>query len=219
MVFERDPVNLLRLFWSPTSTAWNSTPTPASWSPARSSLIDQQVRRDAEANRLFLDILTSDRDPELILRRMNEAGVLGGFIPEFGRIVAMMQFNMYHHYTVDEHLLRAVGVLSEIERGDGEKTHPLSHTLMPGIDKHARCSTSRCCCTTSPRAGRRIIRWPAPGRAHALPASRACRRSRDRDGRLAGRESPGDVDDAQTRDLNDRKTIGDFAAVVQRPSG
>ena len=41
---------------------------------------------------------------------MNEAGVLGRFIPPFGRIVAMMQFNMYHQYTVDEHLLRAVGI-------------------------------------------------------------------------------------------------------------
>ena len=48
---------------------------------------------------------------------MNEAGVLGRFVPEFGRIVAMMQFNMYHHYTVDEHLLRCIGILAEIERG------------------------------------------------------------------------------------------------------
>ena len=68
-------------------------------------LITRNLRKDAEANRLFLDILTSDRNPELNLRRMNESGVLGRLIPEFGKIVAMMQFNMYHHYTVDEHLL------------------------------------------------------------------------------------------------------------------
>ena len=43
--------------------------------------------------------------------------MLGRFIPDFGRIVAMMQFNMYHHYTVDEHLLRSIGVLAEIESG------------------------------------------------------------------------------------------------------
>jgi [protein-PII] uridylyltransferase len=49
---------------------------------------------------------------------MNECGVLGRFVPDFGKIVAMMQFNMYHHYTVDEHLIRAIGVLSEIERGE-----------------------------------------------------------------------------------------------------
>src|SRR5690606_40805787 len=78
----------------------------------------------------------SDRNPELNLRRMNEAGLLGRLIPDFGRIVAMMQFSMYHHYTVDEHLLRCIGVLSEIERGGGEKLHPLSHTLLPGLRKH-----------------------------------------------------------------------------------
>ena len=42
---------------------------------------------------------------------MNEVGVLGAFIPEFGRIVAMMQFNMYHHYTVDEHIIRTISTL------------------------------------------------------------------------------------------------------------
>jgi [protein-PII] uridylyltransferase len=44
---------------------------------------------------------------------MNESGVLGRFIPDFGRIVAMMQFNMYHHYTVDEHSIRCIGILSD----------------------------------------------------------------------------------------------------------
>ena len=69
------------------------------------------------ANQLFLEILTS-HDAEIILRRMNETGVLGRFVRAFGRIVAMMQFNMYHHYTVDEHLLRCIGILADIERGD-----------------------------------------------------------------------------------------------------
>ena len=75
------------------------------------------MRDDKEANRLFLEILTSKNDAETVLRRMNEAGVLGAFVHSFGRIVAMMQFNMYHHYTVDEHLIRCIGVLNEIARG------------------------------------------------------------------------------------------------------
>ena len=61
------------------------------------------------------DLLTSRAGPEKTLRHMNEAGVLGRFIPEFGRVVSMMQFNMYHHYTVDEHLLKTVGELKAIE--------------------------------------------------------------------------------------------------------
>ena len=67
-----------------------------------------------------MEILTSN-DAEIVLRRMNETGVLGHFIRAFGKIVSMMQFNMYHHYTVDEHLLRCVGFLQEIERGGNDE--------------------------------------------------------------------------------------------------
>ena len=82
-----------------------------------------------------MEILTSKNDPETVLRRMNEAGVLGRFVPAFGKIVAMMQFNMYHHYTVDEHLLRCIGMLAEIERGSNPETplaNELIHKLLPG---------------------------------------------------------------------------------------
>jgi [protein-PII] uridylyltransferase len=86
---------------------------PVALRRARASLklIDGPLREDPEVNARFLDIVTSKRDPEAVLRRMNEAGVLGRFLPDFGKIVAMMQFNLYHHYTVDEHLLRSIGIL------------------------------------------------------------------------------------------------------------
>ena len=61
---------------------------------------------------------------------MNECGVLGRFIPDFGRIVAMMQFNMYHHYTVDEHLIRAVGILSQIDQGALKDEHPVASKII-----------------------------------------------------------------------------------------
>ena len=54
-------------------------------------------------------ILCRGTDIEKSLRNMNEAGVLGRLVPDFGRIVALVQFNMYHHYTVDEHLIQTVG--------------------------------------------------------------------------------------------------------------
>ena len=75
------------------------------------------MREDPDANRLFLDILCSRKDPALTLTRMNETGLLGRFIPDFGRIVAQMQHNLYHVYTVDEHTIRAIGILSQIENG------------------------------------------------------------------------------------------------------
>ena len=116
-VFERDPVNLIRLFWIADRSNLPIHPNATRLVTQSLKRIDARLREDAEANRLFLDILTSRNAPEIALRRMNEAGVLGRFIPDFGRVVGMMQFSMYHHYTVDEHLIRAVGELSAIEAG------------------------------------------------------------------------------------------------------
>ena len=96
-------------------------------------LIDSKVRNDPAINALFLDVLTSPRDPETVLRWMNEATVFGRFVPDFGRVVAQMQFDMYHHYTVDEHSIRAIGLLSEIERGDHKTDHPLSTAIVRQI--------------------------------------------------------------------------------------
>ncbi len=55
-------------------------------------------------------------------------------MPEFGKIVALMQFNMYHHYTVDEHLIRAVGVMAEIANGGLREQLPLTHELLPHLN-------------------------------------------------------------------------------------
>ena len=110
-VFKRDPVNLIRIFHLAQKHNLAFHPDAMRAITRSLKLIDAKLRDDEEANRLFLEILTSKNDPETVLRRMNEAGVLGHFVPAFGKIVAMMQFNMYHHYTVDEHLLRCIGIL------------------------------------------------------------------------------------------------------------
>src|SRR5207245_1618441 len=129
-----DPVNLIRLFWLADRHNLPVHPDATRLATRSLKLIGQRLRHDDEANRLFLDVLTSRNAPETVLRRMNETGVLGRFIPDFGRVVAMMQFNMYHHYTVDEHLLRCIGVLAEIERGGNEEfalAGELMRTIQP----------------------------------------------------------------------------------------
>jgi [protein-PII] uridylyltransferase len=98
-----------------------------------SKLIDDKVRNDLRANQLFIETLTSIRAPDLVLRWMNEAGVFGRFVPDFGRVVAQMQFDMYHHYTVDEHSIRAIGLLAAIERGELKNDHPLSTAITKQI--------------------------------------------------------------------------------------
>src|SRR4030088_1914073 len=133
-VFQRDPINLIRIFHL--AQKYNLAFHPDAMHIATRSLklIDQPMREHEEANQLFLEILTSKNDAETVLRRMNEAGVLGRFVGAVGRIVAMMQFNMYHHYTVDEHLLRCIGVLSDIEAGrseDAKFASELMATIQP----------------------------------------------------------------------------------------
>jgi [protein-PII] uridylyltransferase len=132
-VFARDPVNLIRLFWIADRSNLPIHPNATRLVTQSLKRIDARLREDTEANRLFLDILTSRNAPEIALRRMNEAGVLGRFIPDFGRVVGMMQFSMYHHYTVDEHLIRAVGELSAIEAGRLEEDLPLATKIIPQI--------------------------------------------------------------------------------------
>src|SRR6202049_3486330 len=133
-VFSRDPVNLIRLFYLAQKHNLAIHPEAMRLATHSLKLIDKDLREDKEANRLFLEILTSKDDAETVLRRMNEAGVLGEFVRAFGRIVAMMQLNMYHHYTLEEHLLRCSGVLNEIERGENREftlANDLMRTILP----------------------------------------------------------------------------------------
>lgn len=89
-----------------------------------------RLRSSPEANALFLDMLTDERDPEGTLRRLNEAGVFGRFIPEFGHVVAQMQYDMYHVYTTDEHTIRAIGILRRIENGDLKGELPVASQVV-----------------------------------------------------------------------------------------
>ncbi len=132
-VFSRDPVNLIRFFAQAASTGAYLHPDAIRVLRGSLRLIDEKLRNDPEANNIFLSLLTAKGNPEASLRHMNEAGVLGRFLPEFGRIVAMMQFNMYHHYTVDEHLLRTLGNITAIERGDLSSELPLSTGIFSSI--------------------------------------------------------------------------------------
>ena len=131
--FKKDPLNLIRFFVEAERN--NLLLHPEALRLIRSSLklIDDSFRTSPEANQLFLELLTSRNTPENSLRHMNEAGVLGRFIPDFGRVVAMMQFNMYHHYTIDEHTIKAIGILSQIEKGALGDELPLSTEIISDI--------------------------------------------------------------------------------------
>jgi [protein-PII] uridylyltransferase len=214
-VFRRDPVNLIRMFHLADRHGLAFHPHAMRAATRSLHLIDAGLREDREANRLFLEILTSRNNAETVLRRMNEAGVLGHFVRAFGRIVAMMQFSMYHHYTVDEHLLRCIGALNEIERG-GREEFALASELMRTIQPQSRPLLYVAL----------FLHDIAKGRIedHSIAGARIARRFCPRLG-----FSPAETETvawivenhlvmstvAQSRDLSDRKTIENFAAVVQ----
>ena len=131
--FRKDPVGLIRLFHVAQQHDLDIHPRALRAATQSLKLIDARLREDPEANRLFLEILTARKDPEIVLRRMNEAGVFGRFIPDFGRVVAQMQYDMYHVYTVDEHTLFAIGILHDIEAGALKDELPVATSVMPTI--------------------------------------------------------------------------------------
>jgi [protein-PII] uridylyltransferase len=131
--FATDPVALLRLFHVAQQHELDIHPRALLAATKSLRLIDAKLREDPEANRLFLAILTSPKDPATALRRMNEAGVFGKFIPDFGRVIAQMQYDMYHHYTVDEHTLFAIGILHDIEMGALKDELPIATEIMPTV--------------------------------------------------------------------------------------
>ena len=128
-----DPVRMLEIFAVANAKGYDVHPTALRLIQKNLRLITAKTRREPRAGEIFLDILTSDKTPDKALLRMNEAGVLGRFMPDFGRIVAQMQHDMYHHYTVDEHTIRAIGLLSRIERGELGEDHPLASKVMQKI--------------------------------------------------------------------------------------
>ncbi|QMW22406.1 [protein-PII] uridylyltransferase [Sandaracinobacteroides saxicola] len=131
--FAEDPVRLIELFQLADLHGLEVHPMTMRAANRDAGLIGEGIRRNPRANALFLDILTSPRTPERVLRWMGEAGVFGRFVPDFGRVVAKMQYDMYHHYTVDEHTIHAIGLLNRIEKGELRQDHPLSTAIINQI--------------------------------------------------------------------------------------
>ncbi|MEM1088674.1 MAG: [protein-PII] uridylyltransferase, partial [Pseudomonadota bacterium] len=218
-LFERDPINILRLFENAAATDTFLHPDAIRLLRQSLGLIDTSMRNDPQANALFIRLLTETNDPATVLRRMNDAGVLARFIPSFRRVVGMMQFNMYHHYTVDEHLIRTVQALRNIELGEAVEELPLSSQLIGELEPSAR----RVLFFTA------LIHDIGKGRSedHSIVGARVATNLAPRFGFSASEVERitwlvkyhllmSNI--AQTRDLSDPKTIRDFVAIVQSPA-
>ncbi len=209
-----DPLNILRIFEEALRSQVLIHPDAMRLIAANMDLIDDDMSSNPEANRIFLDTLIEYGNPERALRRMNELGVLGAFIPEFQRIIAMMQFNVYHHYTVDEHIIQCLSNLAQIERGELKEDLPivsgllkkdinrriiyvalLLHDIGKGLPEDHSIAGARMAEVIAPRLGLdtqevETVVWLV--RYHLLMS-----------------------DVAQKRDLSDPRTVYDFVQVVK----
>lgn len=93
-----------------------------------------EVRRDDVIAALFTGILCDSEDPVRVLRIMEETGLLGKYIPSFGSIVGRIDYGLYRRFTLDEHVLRCVGLLHQIRRGELKKEHPIATGIVKNAD-------------------------------------------------------------------------------------
>jgi len=216
-VFAEDPINILRLFREGARLDAHIHPAAMRLVTQNLHLIDDKLRQDPKAIELFLEMLMDAENGEWLLRRMNETEVLGRFIPEFGRVVAMMQFNMYHHYTVDEHTIQVIVTMNRIENLEAAEEHPVATEIIKGgINRRvlymallihdlgkgdprdhskvgAEIAADLCPRLGFDRAETEMVAWLV--RHHLLMS-----------------------DVAQKRDTSDPQTVKDFAEIVQSPT-
>ncbi len=133
-MIEQDPVKMIEVFHVAQKYGLDIHPQALRLIRQNLKLIKGRTRRDEKANAIFLEILTFKDGPGFALRLMNEVGVLGRFVADFGRVVAQMQYDMYHVYTVDEHTIRAIEITSQVESGKLEEEHPLAHKIIHKIN-------------------------------------------------------------------------------------
>lgn len=98
-------------------------------------LVDEEFRQNPRNHRLFLEILRAPHGVTHELRRMNRYGILGLYIPAFGRIVGRMQYDLFHAYTVDEHSLFVVSNLRRFALSRFDHEYPHCSRLMQSFEK------------------------------------------------------------------------------------
>ena len=126
----KDPRNILQFFEAAVRLDILIHPAALRLIDRHRRSMDNALRQYPEIGPMLVDLLANSRDPVRVMRRMSETGVLGCLLPEFGRITGMMQFNMYHHYTVDEHTIQTLHALSQIRSGALKEQHPIETKIL-----------------------------------------------------------------------------------------
>ncbi|MEM6547027.1 MAG: [protein-PII] uridylyltransferase [Pseudomonadota bacterium] len=214
--FAEDPVNILRLFAEAARLDARIHPAALRLVTQSLDLIDDEMRADPEANRLFMEMLTNRDHAEWLLRLLNETDLLGRFVPAFSRVVAMMQFNMYHSYTVDEHTIQTIRVLGRIERQELKDEHPVAAEIMRGTVNRRVLYTALFLHDIGKGDTRDHSEFGAEIAAELCPRLGLDAAETEMVVWLV-RHHLLMSDVAQKRDISDRMTVRDFAKVVRSP--
>ena len=139
-VFERQPFALLEVFTLLQQRSdlhgIQASTIRQIWSGRH--LVNSKFRKDLRCRSLFMEMLRSPSGQIHSLRRMNDYGILGAYIPVFGRVVGQMQHDLFHFFTVDAHLLFVVRNLRRLEIADYDHELPFASTIMRSIFKRHR---------------------------------------------------------------------------------
>jgi len=139
-IFERSPYALLELFLVMAQHPEVKGVRASTIRAVRANLhrIDASFRKDIVCRSLFMEIMKQPRGVTRALRRMNAYGVLGAYIPDFGRVVGQMQHDLFHVYTVDEHSLMVVRNLRRLALSEFRNEFPFESELFQRIAKPER---------------------------------------------------------------------------------
>jgi len=97
--------------------------------------IDDEFRNDIRNTSLFMELLKLENKVSTELKRMNRYGILGLYLPEFGRIVGQMQHDLFHIYTVDAHTLKVIQKIRQFRHSDYREKFPIAHRIINQLPK------------------------------------------------------------------------------------
>ena len=213
-IFQSDPARIMRAFdYSVKYKARLSGPLKE-LIRQNLTLIDDKFRTSPEVNRAFLNLLRPSMDTFEALNNMHELGVLGRYIPEFGRIYRQVQYDAYHIYTVDIHSLFTARELIGFMGGDLREEFPLPSLIAQQIKRPDLLTLS----------GLLHDIGKGSGRGHSEKGAAMVKRVAERMGL-----SPSDgellsflierhlimVELSQRRDLSDHRLIIELAKLIQ----
>ncbi len=214
MTLKEKPEQILQLFETAGRRNINIHPDAFSAIDFRSNLMDRDFRRNSDHAEIFKKILLGAKAPYATLKTMNEAGVLGRYLSEFGGIVSRTQFNMHHAYTVDEHTLRLIDNFDDLRKGRLEEGMPITTKIASKMTERQILTMMLACLLhdTGKGKGDQCIEG-------AQLARRACNRMGidsdiTDDVSWLVRRHLDMSETAQRRDVTDPDTVADFAKLI-----